>query len=321
MGSCVSSRDTRIEPLEQQAPPDGPESDVGGPGGPAPARRGGAWTLGPPRPADAAPALLRAAAAGRADIVDWLLWEFGVGEAELCSPTEASALAAACRGGHAPVVQRLLAAAPRLAAHPETGERILRIACRHGHRDLAQWAAERFRLETANARACDNYALRWACIGGHLATVHWLVDEFSLTAADARAGTNCPLRLACEGGHLPVARWLVARFGLDARDARALENYALVRVCAIGRLDVAQWLVATFGLTSEDVGHWTDSIERRASARNDRAFLAWFAEFTARTPLSVTPPPAAAPQAPATLWPAPVPGWGPIGRALPLPPR
>jgi len=80
----------------------------------------------------------------------------------------------------------------------------LRMACRNGYLNMAQWLTEHFGLTPADARMWNNEALRWACRHGRLDMALWLTEHFQLTAADAQAWNNQTLRLACGNGHLAV---------------------------------------------------------------------------------------------------------------------
>jgi hypothetical protein len=116
----------------------------------------------------------------------------------------------------------------------------LRVACKHGHLEVAQWLTDRFQLTADDARAYNNEALRVACKHGYLEVAQWLTDWFQLTTADARADDNGALRWSCGNGHLEVAQWLTDRFQLTADDARAWQIEALREACGNGHLEVAQ---------------------------------------------------------------------------------
>jgi hypothetical protein len=172
-----------------------------------------------------------------------------------------------------------LAAAGRLGLTAEgicaDKNEALRVACSHGHLEVAKWLVDNHGLVAANARAraketgrraiasraprlsaaaqyIGNTALSGACHNGHLAVAQWLVERFDLSAEDARAHGNEALRYACLAGNLNVAQWLAERFHLTAHDVRTHNNFALRTACHSGRLELAQWLAKRFELNVDD---------------------------------------------------------------------
>jgi hypothetical protein len=103
-----------------------------------------------------------------------------------------------------------------------------------------------FDLTPEDARMKYNNALRLACKHGHLEIARYLTSTFGLTAADARMRGNYAFRCSCQNGHLETAQWLVMTFGLTVADARAINAYEPRQMGVYPAVD--DWLMETFGL-------------------------------------------------------------------------
>ena len=188
---------------------------------------------------------------------------------------EAVRLASTCKGLWQEVAWMVTQAPPDLemAMDPKTPDRLriplltglttddartfdneaLRMACRYGYLEVAQWLTDRFQLTADDARANYNLALRYACRNGHLEVAQWLTDRFQLTADDARTNYNEALRMACRYGHLEVAQWLTDRFQLTAEHARTFNNEALREAYNGGYIAVIEWLNERFGISLDEI--------------------------------------------------------------------
>jgi len=166
---------------------------------------------------------------------------------------EAVQLASTCKGLWQKVMWMVTQAPPDLEAalDPKTPDRLriplltgltaeqvragnnraLRMACKHGQLEVAQWLTDRFQLTADDARVWQNDAFLWAWEYGHLAMAQWLKDRFQLTIKVPWTHHNGALRSACKNGQLAETQWLPVRFELTSDDARMFENEALWMAC------------------------------------------------------------------------------------------
>lgn len=174
--------------------------------------------------------------------------ELPVYDAQL-SP-EMLALAKAARGGDVGDLQH---ACNRLNVSPANREavvKMLREACRNGHREAAEWLAAAYAPTTEEVCSGDNYILYCACAHGHLEVAQWLVETYGITAGSVRKGINI-LGYTCGRGHLEVAQWLVKQFGLTAADVLEAWNTAVQYSCETGRINVLEWLDRDFDVVGQ----------------------------------------------------------------------
>ena len=175
-----------------------------------------------PKPSSA---LWHAARGGHAAVVDVLL----AAGAHVDLPDAESALAAACAGGHLAVVDRLLAAGADVNA--EGGEPLAR-AARSGHLAVVDRLLRVVDPAQARPAGFEFTALKWACTNAHLDVVQRLDEIRRLEQSEL----DSALRTACGGG-----------IGGKARSERPTQAV---------RLSLVDWLLAR-GANIYKLNYWT----------------------------------------------------------------
>lgn len=204
---------------------------------------------------------------GHLPVVQWLVTEYALTPADLCT-FECYAIRRAASNGHHAVVSYLidrfgsavvyksafgsictscpLDVVQRVASQlgiTDAGVNefdylefnYLEVSCRAGQLATVMWLADRAELSDYGRETL----LHGACINGHLRVAAWLVTHFEYHMAHPAL-----LWSTCAAGHLATAQWLVSQFKREWPAA----GVALVDVCRAGHLTMAQWIVETFDL-------------------------------------------------------------------------
>lgn len=126
---------------------------------------------------------------------------------------------------------------------------ILRIACKHGNTEIAEWLVEIFKFTTKYVR--NNDILLYTCLYGQFETLKWLVDTFQLTVNDIEESNI--FSAVCDQGHLEMAKWLVSKFNLTKEIVKGFCNHSLRNSCLCRQLETIKWLDDAFNLVKDDI--------------------------------------------------------------------
>jgi hypothetical protein len=150
-----------------------------------------------------------------------------------------STLLAACEQDDLLLVQEILATHPTIDIQ-ENRDELLRIACEHGHLDLAKYLHQRSR-RPIEITYNDNELFQKVANRGHLPVGKWMRKTFAI---DLMLIEDSPFTWSCANGQLPFAKWLWSRHAQDYD--QHVRSEAFLLACRNDRLEVAEWLVIAY---------------------------------------------------------------------------
>ncbi|KAJ3070806.1 hypothetical protein HDU98_006195 [Podochytrium sp. JEL0797] len=170
-----------------------------------------------------------AAAAGAADVVDFLLLDPRVDP----SADTQLAIQYAAEFGHLQVTRRLLQD-PRVDPTLRDHNCPIRLAADNGHTEIVRLLLQDARVDPSDV---NNYAIIMASRNGHLECVRLLLGH---PRVDPGANVNEAIRDACAGGHVECVRLLLG----DGRvDPSVVGNLPLRDACMNGHVEVVKLLL------------------------------------------------------------------------------
>lgn len=152
----------------------------------------------------------------------------------------------ACARGDLASVHRILAkrGAPMLSVHGTDGCTPLLLACKKGHKHIAEFLLANGAKITDTDRDMKRQgcALHYAAWGGHIELVNWLVDEMHAPLGQVDIVGNTPLLYSVYGGHKHIVEALLAR-GRSLRERNNKNHTVILQAACGGHLHLVKWLL------------------------------------------------------------------------------